>query len=916
MTTDASTARWRQLKVIFQDVADLPAAERARAVAEKCGNDSELREEIESLLAADDLASRVLGESAVAMPDIATPEHIGPYRVVREVSRGGMGTIYLGQREDDFRRQVAIKVIRGAVRSDEVVRRFRIERQILANLDHPYVARLLDGGTTSDGLPYFVMEYVEGVPIDRYCNDRNLSIAERLRLFIDVCAAVQYAHQNLIVHRDIKPSNILITADGTPKLLDFGISKLLDESATAEQTATELRAMTPEYASPEQVAGLPITTNSDIYSLGVVLFELLTGQRPYRFQSHSPAEIARVVCDTEPDRPSAIVSSDANRGRRLRGDLDTIVLMALRKDPARRYAAADAFAADIRRHLEGLPVNARPDTLSYRATKFVRRNKLGVTAAVLFVFALIAGIAGTWWQARKAERRFDDLRQLANVMMFDVEPKIAMLAGATEARQTLVAHGVRYLDRLAAAADDDAKLQLEVAEGFRKLAEVQGNPYTSNLGQLAEAEKSYRKSLDALQRLARRRPKDADVLESLALTTDGYADIRHQTGDLAETEAAYRAAADAFDRAGAIRPLSLRAQRSRAAILAKRADVLGHQGMSNLGRTAEALAEHQRALALREKLYAQYPGDARLPRDVAESLTKIGYIQNANGNYAAAADANRRAVALMSALVAKQPDNANDQQDLSSAYLIASLPLREIGRHEEALQNLRTSYSIIRRLADADPSSALWLRNISVIHNHLGETRAEIGDYAGAADDATQAIAIAETLWRDQQGEDAALDLIISLRRSLEPLHHLGQHAALERNARRAFEVLATRDISANARARYERALITARLGRSLAVTGRAADGLQHLGEARRAMEELIRATPDDTQRKDELATTLLYTAEIQSRIPDSPACASYSAAAQIWRDLRSAGKLRARSAPRLAEAEKALATCTATVRN
>jgi len=356
---------------------------------------------------------------------------IGAYRVMRELGRGGMGAVYLGSRADAaYEKLVAIKVVLPPLDLVSAVRRFREERQILATLDHPNIARLFDGGSTEEGLPYFVMEYIEGQAIDRWCNERKLTVTSRLELFQSVCSAVSYAHHLLIVHLDLKPANILVTPDGVVKLLDFGIARLLrsdDDTVRAAAVGRQLR-MTPEYASPEQIKGAVLGTSSDLYSLGVVLYELLTGHRPYRLHSQIVHEIARVICEEEPTRPSTVVveledrdedgsaearltpdavsevreGTPARLRRRLQGDLDNILLTALRKEPSRRYESVERFAEDLRRHVESFPVRARPHTLRYRAEKFVRRNPVGVIAAVLVVAMLGAGVATTLWQERLA----------------------------------------------------------------------------------------------------------------------------------------------------------------------------------------------------------------------------------------------------------------------------------------------------------------------------------------------------------------------------------------------------------------------------------------------------------------------------------------------------------------------------------
>ncbi len=412
--------RWARIKELFEAAADLDPNQRAALLDQKCGGDEGLRGEVESLLQSDEQTGEFIEQPACAIPRDLFPDKMeetfvgrqfGAYQVIREIGRGGLGAVYLAARADDeYRKQVAIKLVRRGLDTEDILHRFRNERQILAQLDHPNIARLIDGGTTDDGRPYFVMEYVNGEPINAYCDANALPTAERLTLFRKVCAAVTYAHQNLVIHRDLKPSNILVTREGEPKLLDFGIAKLLsagDELFT--QTIPALRVMTPEYASPEQVKGDKIMTTSDVYSLGVLLYELLTGQRPYRLKTRTPEEVARAITEQEPERPStAIAKGNGNskdqipNPKLLRGDLDNIVLMAMRKEPARRYASVGQFSEDIRRHLEGLPVIARKDTVAYRTSKFVNRHRVGVVAAALVVLSLVGGIVATLIQVRTA----------------------------------------------------------------------------------------------------------------------------------------------------------------------------------------------------------------------------------------------------------------------------------------------------------------------------------------------------------------------------------------------------------------------------------------------------------------------------------------------------------------------------------
>ncbi len=422
--------KWEQVKELFALALEQEPAERSRFLRQACAGDDRLRVEVESLLSSFDGADTFLEDCPAA--DLFTKQSraiagkkIGAYRIVREIGRGGMAVVYLGERDDQsYRKQVAIKMVKPGIDTEQILQRFRNERQTLAALDHSNIVKLLDGGSTEDGLPYLVMEYVEGLPIDQYCDLHTLSIDERLPLFRQVCSAVQYAHENLVIHRDLKPGNILIAKGGVPRLLDFGIAKLLNPglSQVPLATLTNWRPMTPEYASPEQIRGRAITTAADVYSLGVLLFELLTGHRPYRGAvGQSLLEMERLVCETEPEKPSVVVSRmeekisadgaaptivapelvSTQRGlrptelrRRLRGDLDTIVLKAIRKEPERRYSSVEEFSKDIERYLTGMPVLARKSTIAYRGGRFLRRHKESLATA-LTLLILVATLVGT-----------------------------------------------------------------------------------------------------------------------------------------------------------------------------------------------------------------------------------------------------------------------------------------------------------------------------------------------------------------------------------------------------------------------------------------------------------------------------------------------------------------------------------------
>ncbi len=431
----------------------------------------------------------------------------GIYQAIGLLGRGGMGSVYLAERNDGvFSQQVAVKVLSQHLATDDFEARFIVERQLLAQMQHPNIVRLLDGGITSSGEPYLVTEYVDGISIDEFCDHRRLPIRDRIRVFLEVCAAVEHAHQNLIVHRDLKPSNILVSRkDGHAKLLDFGTAKLI--KGRDEATVTEVMLLTPRYASPEQLRKDPITTRSDVYSLGMVLYELLSGQRPFGESSDMMQELARAYQYTEGRALGKTVTGEnaARRGiserdlqRTLSGDLAVICAKALDHEPARRYSNARELAGDLESWLASRPVSARPATAAYRASKFLRRNWPLATAALLILIAAFSGVVGTLREKRLAERRFDDVRRLAHYQIFDLYDQMLEVDGTTKIRAGMSAEALRYLDALAAEANQDESLAVELALGYQRVGDVTGNYSTQSLGNWKEAAQLYEKGLAVL----------------------------------------------------------------------------------------------------------------------------------------------------------------------------------------------------------------------------------------------------------------------------------------------------------------------------------------------------------------------------------------------------------------------------------
>lgn len=536
--------RWRQIEGLFTEALEIPAPSRAAFLAAKTAGDEDLRREVEALLACDRPAESLIETPAALMRELTVGmegRRAGPFLLTRLIGEGGMGAVYEGVRDgDEFQMRAAVKVVPRGMDSAAMLARFRQERQILARLEHPFIARLLDGGATQDGLPYFAMEYVDGAPITEFCKSRGMRIDEKLLLFRLVCEAVQFAHQNLVVHRDIKPSNILVTREGVPKLLDFGIAKVLEQGPNLATTWREMRIFTPDYASPEQARGATIGTGTDIYSLGAVLYELVSGAKPHRFPSDSLEDMERTIVEEEIERPSAVAPSTLRK--ELEGDIDKIVAMAMRKEPQRRYNSAAELAEDIRRHLEGLPVVAHESNFRYRAAKFIQRNKLAVGAAVLTTLSLVAGIAASTSQARRAERRFQLVRELAHSLLHELHDEVEKLPGSLPARSAMVQTVTKYLDRLAQDSSDP-RLDLEIGRAYFRVAAIEGHPNHANLGKARLAREHTQRALEIFGRLTGQAETKADAFQELVVTHVEAAIVEESLGRRNEMEAHLRKAA-------------------------------------------------------------------------------------------------------------------------------------------------------------------------------------------------------------------------------------------------------------------------------------------------------------------------------------------------------------------------------------
>jgi len=750
-----------QIREAFCRAVDLLPGERGAMLAEL---PADLREEVESLLTAHESAGRFLDPRGERPLDRG--ECIGPYRILELIGQGGMGLVYRACRHDgEFQREAAIKLVGGRLFAPEAERRFISERRILALLDHPNIVRMIDGGVW-EGQRYLVMELVSGEPISEYCASVNLSTMERLRLFQDVCSAIHYAHQRLVIHRDLKPLNILVTAERQAKVLDFGIARLLDEGGPEDASTTLLNPFTLSCASPEQVRGEPLTLSTDIYSLGLILYELLSGRNPQT--GGTRREIEQRILAEDPVPPGRVVGG-------ISSDLDAIVLKALAKDPARRYASVERLSADVSRYLSGLPVAARAPTWVYRARKFVVRRAAPLAAAMAIVAAVGVGVVLALSQSHRAERRFRELRSLAHSFLFEVYDSIGTSPGSLPARRLVAQRAQQYLDSLARDAGADSSLTGELAEAYLRLGDVQGRPYVPNLGDTAGALESYRKAVALLEPESLRHPNDATLLERLTNAYMNVAVIRMRRKEADECMANARRAIAAAEKLTANFPQnadytlklshaylrlgqgqaiaskqrgSIEAYQEELAIYRKSLAILGaagpHPDESWQGRLRTAY--FYIGYALRD--LAAYTGDVSYFREALDSALKGGAINRmlvaANPNQTNRRDLadgladtavirwkccrdlegalrdDREALAGFEGIAAEDPRNLEARRDVANVEKDMGTILGEAGRSVEAIQFLRKSLVMYQEVRRADPNSREDAEYIATVSARIG----------------------------------------------------------------------------------------------------------------------------------------------------------------------------------------------------
>lgn len=697
--------RWEQVRAVLEEALEQAPAARHAFVARVCSGDEELAREVEQYLACEERANRVLPvsewmkeapEDADPPDDIGEPERLGPYRVLHRIGEGGMGAVYLAERDDgEYRQQVALKVLKPGRQRARLLRLFRQERQILARLEHPNIAHLLDGGTAG-GQIYYAMEHVEGMHITAYCRERGLPVRRRLQLFVQVCEAVSHAHRNLVIHGDLKPGNILVTADGVCKLLDFGLARAF--AAANSQEAASISAgplLTPAYASPEQVRGEPLGTATDIYSLAVLLYELLTGWNPHLRGQASPLEVCRAVCEADPPPPSGL--AEPGLRRQLDGDLDNIMLMALRKEPERRYRSVDQFRADIECYLAGYPVHASRGTAWYRFRKYAARHRRGLAVSALGAVAFLAAAAMIWWEGREARVRFNDVRSLAHSVIFDLHDAIQDLPGSTAARKLLVERALEYLRRLERDRGNDSQLELELAAAYDKIGSVQAGLSRGNLGDTAAALESLLRARQLLEHARRSAPEPFEVEKALGDVTLHLAELYEERGEEAHRVEASRQAADL---AWGLARREPTARILRALALSRTAE-----NLNSLSEWRKAAPVWQQAIGDFEAAARQDPNGARVVEGLANAHDGMARCDSESNDLPGARQHLQEALRLLSGRLDKAPASVGLAMKVSFVLIDLAWVEHELRQYRDSVAHSAQALALQLRVASADPDN-------------------------------------------------------------------------------------------------------------------------------------------------------------------------------------------------------------------
>lgn len=951
---------WQRVEEVFLASVDLSEPARESYLDEVCVGDPDLRAQVDALLRADTTADRFISEVVESEVrslfagdgDSMTGSQLGHYRILAELGRGGMGTVYLGERSDDqFRKEVAIKVVKRGMDSSEVLQRFRHERQILAGLEHPYIARLIDGGSTPDGRPYFVMEYVQGRPIDGYCREHALNVADRLRLFLRVCEAVSYAHNALVVHRDLKPSNILVTAEGVPKLLDFGVAKLLDSSDLGLTVTRAMGPLTPEYASPEQVYGARITTAADVYALGAILFELLTNVRAQRIATVTPSEIERVVCLEATPLPSSL-NRARRHGPRLDSELDNIVLMAMRKEPERRYRSAAQLAEDVQRYLEGRPVLARQDSLPYRTRKFLRRHAFAAGAAALIAVSLVGGTAAALVEARRArterqvaetqrqaaeyqraraelqtksaeeqraraerekqraeaqsmiartqqersQRQLTQTLQLASDTVFHVHSSLAKLPGSLEPRKEIVQETLRFLESLSKDATMDDNFRFTLAVSYIEVANTLGYPTQPNLGDSRGALENYEKAIALLDPLMKKDPDRGEYIQEWVEAQQSVAAVFTQMGQQKQAVDILQSAVPPAHRLQKLCATVFRCWLAEASVDSQLVETTINFS------TEEALAYSRQQVEITGKALQRFPNEDDVALDAATAYSQQAKILNARAELREAVDEYKKAAALREQVLQHNPNDVLARRNLMITYgnLGATLgsPITfNLGDTAGARESYGKALAIARELAATDPTNQLAqydLANALMLYSILDPPQEQ---WEECLANLSQAESILQKfVTADPNAVGKARTLAMAQQYKAERLEALGRRAPAIAVFRQSYETAlkafqrSPKDLSTMSQVEVSQE----DLAEALARNGDRAGALENADVALRRAEEMQPPASESERKTRAIAIAYQCLGGVHATLGEWPEAATAAQeSVSAWDELRNAGSKR-----------------------
>ena len=888
---------WQALQAELDALLALPAPERDARLAAIRSQDADMGAELASLLA--QVGAECVPESLPLAAligldpddDDCSGQRVGNFVLDACIGRGGTGAVYRAHRQGDFEQIVAMKLLQGGRMDAAGARRLQHERDVLARLDHPGIVRLVDAGVSAEGRPFLALEYVEGQTWDRYLAAQSPPAAERLRQFAAVCDAVAYAHQRLLVHRDIKPGNLMVNREGTPKLLDYGIAKLLEENDDSTLTRDFGPSLTPAYAAPEQLLGEPVTTATDVHALGILLYETLCGAHPYRRDGRRGEALRQAILH----EPAAALGRQAGlvaMPTAWRGDLDRIVAMALEKNAQQRYASARELGDDVRAVLAGRPVRARRPTAGYVMRRFAGRHRLALTAAAAGLVLLVGTAIAAVWQSRiavservRAERRFDELHRFANTVLFDYQDGIRKLAGSLPLQRRLVADALHYLESLRQDAGGDPGLLLDLARAYVKVGDLQGNPYGPNIGDLDGAGLSYAQAQNLLDALQAQPSKPDRLIAEQARLWSRLAELRHQSGALQEARGLFERSLAAFATMPPTLQREVEVMIDRAQVLDHYGDLLGRESGASLNQIQASRAAHVEARALREAALAAKPDHAGLRFGLYQSELREGEHWIGQNDMQRAEAGLLQALATISALVEADPEDSfyRYEQALVHSRLV---PVREaMGRLEASIESAMGALATTEAMLARDPDNDTLRQAVSASSGWAARQLLKAGRSQDAMPVVTRQIEI-NRLWLDAApgNPEARFALSLSHRRRGELLEAQHDFRGAVASHRQALELQASM-IALSPDFALGHALSRMHIGRNLAAAGDMAQARRSLAEATDALQRLVAENPEAARYREFLAEALAERAKASWRSPADPEQAAQAArsAIAIW---------------------------------